>query len=88
MHAVVFEVTLVDRERAQANLDENLVPATAQAPGIVAGYWIQVGADRGVSVVVFESEDDARAYLDQGDPPPADLVKIERRELGEVVAHT
>jgi hypothetical protein len=88
MHAAIFEVQLVDRERAASNLKQNVVPAAADAPGIVAGYWIDVGEDRGLSVIVFDSEDHARAYMDSGDPPPPDVVKFDRRAIGEVVAHT
>jgi hypothetical protein len=87
MHAAIYEVE-IDTERARTNLTANLVPRTAEAPGLVAGYWIRVGEDRGLSVIVFDSEDAARAYMDDGDPPPADLVKFHRAEIGEVVAHT
>ena len=88
MHAAIYEVEIVDRERATTNLTANLVPRTAEAPGLVAGYWIGVGEDRGLSVIVFDSEDAARAYMDEGDPPPPDLVRFHRSEIGEVVAHT
>jgi hypothetical protein len=88
MHAAIFEVEIVDRERATSNLKDNLVPATAGAPGLVAGYWIDAGENRGLGVVLFDSEEHARAFMDSGEPPPADLVKFVRRDIGEVVAHT
>jgi hypothetical protein len=88
MHAVIFEVQIVDRESATSNLKDSIVPTAAEAPGIVAGYWTDIGDDRGLSMIVFESEDAARSYMDSGDPPPPELVKFVRREIGEVVAHT
>jgi hypothetical protein len=88
MHAAIYEVEIVDRERANRNLTENIVPGTAEAPGLVAGYWIDVGENRGLSVIVFDSEDAVRTFMDGGDPPPPDLVKFHRRQIGEVVAHT
>ncbi|MCW3063008.1 MAG: hypothetical protein JWN32_180 [Solirubrobacterales bacterium] len=88
MHAAIYEVELVDKERATTNLTENVVPGTALAPGLVAGYWIEVGENRGLSVIVFDSEDATRAFMEEGDPPPTDLIRFHRREIGEVVAHT
>jgi hypothetical protein len=88
MHAAILEVRLVDRERATSNLQENIVPGAASAPGIVAGYWIDIGENRGLSVIVFDSEDAVRAYMDSGEPPPPEIVEFVRREVGEVVAHT
>jgi hypothetical protein len=87
MHAVIFDVEIVDMERATANLSTNVVPGAAQAPGFVAGYWLNLGNDRGHSVIVFESEEKARAYMDSGEPPPPDLVKFLGAQIVEVAAH-
>jgi len=85
MHAVFVTVTVHDLEAAQANLREEVVPRVSQAPGFVAGYWLAPEGDRGNSVVVFESEDTARAAAERFQPPPE--VTIESIEVREVVAH-
>lgn len=87
MHAVVTRVKIADRERAEGFLSEELIPRVSQAPGFVAGYWTNVGGDRGASMTVFESEDAAKQSMDQFDAPPADVVEIESMEVAEVVAH-
>jgi hypothetical protein len=38
-------------------------------------------------MIVFESEDAARAVADNVDPPSDDIVTIESVEVGEVVAN-
>jgi hypothetical protein len=61
-----------------------------QAPGFVAGYWVRLeGGDQGNSVIVFESEDAARAAAEQiresvGSNPG---VTIDAVTVGEVVAN-
>ncbi len=69
MHALVVEV--------------KVVPGTAQAPGFVAGYWL----DGGTGVVVFESEDAARAMAEQVQSPPIGEVTVTSVDVREVVAH-
>lgn len=87
MHALVFRVTINDREKAETFLKETLVPGISQAPGFVAGYWANIGGNQGTSMVVFESEEAARQVADQGNRPPEDQVKVESIEVGEVIAH-
>src|SRR5581483_10767526 len=41
MHAVTVKVSIVDRERAERELHERVVPMVSQAPGFVAGYWLE-----------------------------------------------
>ena len=60
MHAVVVRVTIKDREAATQGLRDDVVPAVSQAPGFVAGYWTRrEDSDKGLSMIVFESEDAA-----------------------------
>ena len=62
MHAVVVKVNIKDAPTATEFLREKIVPGVKQAPGFVAGYWVRLeGGDEGTSVLVFESEDNARA---------------------------
>jgi hypothetical protein len=87
MHAVVFRVTIKDREKGMSFLNDQIVPGVSQAPGFVAGYWVNIGEDQGTSVIVFESEDAAKQAMEQGGPPPEDAVTVESMDIGEVVAH-
>jgi hypothetical protein len=66
MHAVVTKVSVTDGETATKNLREQIVPRVAEAQGLVAAYWVRLeGGDEGNSVIVLESEDQARAVADQ-----------------------
>ena len=86
MHAVIFKVSIHQREDAEKFLKEQIVPRVSQAPGFVSGHWANFG-DRGQSMIIFESEEAARAVADNVERPPDDVVTIESVEVGEVVAH-
>ena len=90
MHAVVVKVSVQDAPVATKFLRETIVPGISQAPGFVAGYWVRLeGGDEGNSVIVFESEDAARAAAEQvrenvGSNPGVTLNDV---TVGEVVAN-
>jgi hypothetical protein len=90
MHAVVVKVSVNDGEPATKYLREEIVPRIKEAPGLVAGYWVRLeGGDEGNSVIVFESEDQARAVSERirgsiDDNPGVTLKDI---TVGEVVAN-
>jgi hypothetical protein len=90
MHAVVVRVSIQDGTVATEFLRESIVPRVSQAPGFVAGYWVRLeGGDEGNSVIVFESEDAARAAAEQirentGSNPGVTLNDV---TVGEVVAN-
>ena len=86
MHAVVVTVTVNDGEAATSQLRENIVPDVSQAPGFVAGYWTRAD-DGGLSMVVFESEDAAKAMSERVPSLVTDAVTIDNIEVREVVAH-
>jgi hypothetical protein len=88
LHAVVVRVTIGDVETARKGLREQVVPRASQAPGFVAGYWTRSDDGRnGLSMVLFESEDAARAAAErirtEGVVP--DTVTLEDVEVREVV---
>jgi hypothetical protein len=90
MHAVIVRVNVSDPEPATQYLRETIVPRVSQAPGFVAGYWVRLeDGDEGNSVIVFESEDAARAAAEQlrasvgGNPG----VTVDKVMVGEVVAN-
>ena len=86
MHAIVWRVTINDRDEADRLLRDEFVPAVPRAPGFVGAYWVETGDNHGTSVIVFESEEAARAVADQP-TPETDALTVESFELGEVVAH-
>ena len=85
MDAVLVAVRINDFESPRRELEERVVPAVSQAPGFVAGYWLEPQNDMGYSIVVFDSEDAARSAADRLEPPSD--VEIQHVEVREVVAH-
>ncbi len=90
MHAVLLEVDLsgTEREEGLKNLRETVVPRIKQAPGFQSGTWLAPVAGKGLSVVVFEGEENAQAAAATvavgSSPSPG--VTVERCEVREVVA--
>ena len=88
MHAVVVHLTITaDFDTDTSQLREQVVPAVSHAPGFVAGYWTRKERS-GLSVLVFESEDAARA-MSENLPSmiPPDTATVDGIEVREVVAH-
>ena len=89
MHAVIARVTIRDFEVARQGLRDEVVPRVSQAPGFVAGYWTRSeDGGSGLSMLLFESEDAARAAADRirSDPMPnPDAVSLNDVEVREVV---
>jgi hypothetical protein len=86
MHAVIVRVSIKDPESATTELKENVVPRVSQAPGFVAGYWTRKD-QAGLSMIVFESEDAAKAASEQIPSGMPDAVDLEDVEVREVVAN-
>jgi hypothetical protein len=88
MHAVVIQVTIHDFESGKRMLEERIVPTVKQAPGFVTGYWTRSEDDRGLSMVVVESEEQARGLAEMiRSAPPDEGVTLESIDVREVVAH-
>lgn len=87
MYAVIVDVSISDMEQARSELHQRTVPAVSQAPGFVAGFWIQREPGKGHSVVVFDSEDAARAMAERVQPNAPQSVTIDSVSVGEVVAN-
>jgi heme-degrading monooxygenase HmoA len=85
MHAVVVNVTINDPEGSEVVLRERVVPAAAQAPGFVAGYWTRKGDD-GLSMSVWESEDAANSASEMVRSAAPEGVTVDSVEVREVVA--
>ena len=87
MHAVVVRVSINDVESAQKVLEETVVPRVSQAPGFVAAYWTRSDdGSNGQSMLVFESEDAARAIADRMPSLVPEAVTLGSAEVREVVA--
>jgi heme-degrading monooxygenase HmoA len=89
MHAVVVRVNIDDFEKGRQFLTEQAVPRVSQAPGFVAGYWTRSEDDKGLSMIVFESEDAARQVeqMIESQGMADEGVTLEGTEVREVVAN-
>jgi hypothetical protein len=88
MHAVVVRVSIDDPEKARQGLREQVIPRVKQSAGFVAGYWTSSDdGHNGVSMVVFEGEDNARQAADRvregGTPETVTIESVEVREVVE-----
>jgi hypothetical protein len=90
MHAVVVEVDVsgTEREEGLKNLRETVVPQISQAPGFHSGTWLSPIESKGLSYVVFETEENAQAMASMVavGSSPAPGVTVVRSEVREVVA--
>ena len=62
MHAVLVSLT-VDRDqapKAAEALTSDILPKVRSAPGFIAGYWLEPADGQGFSIVLFETEEQAR----------------------------
>ena len=89
MHAVVVKVNIHDFDTAREGLVTEVVPRVSQAPGFVAGYWTRSDdSTNGLGMVVFESEENARAAASMIESQaPDEGVTLEGVEVREVVAN-
>ncbi len=85
MYAVVTRSTVSDFEQAGKFLQEEILPRIRQAPGFVTAYWVKLEGNNGTAMMLFESEDEARAWADQIKPPG--FVTLTSKEVGEVLSH-
>lgn len=85
MYAVVVRVTVNDPDGAQQRLETEVVPRASGAPGFQAGYWTREG-QTGLSMIVFDSEENARAAADRIPDAVPEGVTFEGIEVREVVA--
>ena len=88
MHAVVTKATIHDLEQGRKVLNEQGIPRLKQAPGFVSGNWATLDESNGRGMIIFESEEAARAAAEmiKANPPAGDAVTIDSIEVGEVIA--
>ena len=85
MHAVVVRVTVTNREGAEQRLRDEVVPQVSSSPGFQAGYWTREG-ESGLSMIIFDSEENARAQAERIPTTVPEDVNLEEVEVREVVA--
>jgi hypothetical protein len=84
MHAVVVRVEISGQPDNTA-LRERVVPRVKEMTGFVAGYWTRGGGE-GLSMVVFDSEENARAASDEVPSLLPDNVTLKDNDVREVAA--
>ena len=92
MHALVVRVTIHNADRTRDVLNNQVVPQVSSAPGFKTGYWTWAtggGETNGLSMIIFDSEEDARGAGDRISTIAADApddVTLDGVEVREVVA--
>jgi hypothetical protein len=92
MHALVTRVTIHHADRTREVLTSQVVPQVSGAPGFKTGYWTWLtdgGEVNGLAMMIFESEENARAAGDRISAVAADAsedVTLDSVEVREVVA--
>jgi hypothetical protein len=91
MHALVVRVTIHNPDNTREVLNSEVVPQVSGAPGFKAGYWTWSGSGEvnGLSMIIFDSEENARAAGERisaiAASRPSD-VTLDGTEVREVVA--
>ena len=85
MHAVVFQVDMKQgwEGKVEAELDQ-LVTMVKSVPGFVRGTWTTDGR-RGLSFLLFESQESAQGLADNAAMPPDAGVTLRAVDVYEVV---
>ncbi len=85
MHAVVFEVDMKQgwEAKVDAELDQ-LVTMMKSVPGFVRGTWTTDGR-RGLSFLLFESQESAQGLADNASMPPDASVTFRSVDVYDVV---
>jgi hypothetical protein len=86
MHAVIVKVTLNDRQAAEAELHDKVIPQLSKAPAFVTGYWTTKD-NTGLSMLVFDSKDAATGASKMIPATVPDSATLESVEVREVVGH-
>ena len=85
MHAVVFHVDMKQgwEGKVEAELDQ-LVTMVKSVPGFIRGTWTTDGR-RGMSFLLFESQESAQGLADNAAMPPDASVTLRSVDVYEVV---
>jgi hypothetical protein len=89
MHAALVSVTIDEgqEDEARRHLDERVVPMLKGSAGFVGGYWFAPKEHKGWAVVLYDTEEAARAAAPPvGERVPDAPVVIDHIEYREVIA--
>ena len=93
MRGLITRVTIHNADRTREMLDNQVVPGASGAPGFKTGYWTWLsdagGLNNGLAMMIFGSEENARAAGDRLSAVAADAsddVTMDSVEVREVVA--
>jgi len=73
-------------DAARANLEATVVPMVKQSPGVKWGVWLDPKENTGMSMVGFDTKENAEAALAMIPDEPGPGVKVLSKEVREVVA--
>jgi hypothetical protein len=61
MHARVIHANISDLAEAKRSLDEEVIRGIKGAPGFLGAYFVAIDDSHGISIEVFETEEQARS---------------------------
>jgi hypothetical protein len=90
MYAALVKLTIArDQAPAAASaLVDDILPQVRSAPGFVAGYWLEPADEQGFSIVLFETEQQAREAVPPATSWDAPGVTITGAEVRRVAVAT
>jgi hypothetical protein len=79
MHAIVIHAEITDLAEAKRGLAEEVIPMMKGAPGFVGAYFVAIDDTHGVSIQVYETEEQARAVAppERAEAPGVTLASLE-----------
>ena len=84
MFATVIHANITDLAEAERGLAAEVIPMMKGAPGFVGAYFVAVDDSHGVSIAVFETEEQARAVAPpEGAEAPG--VTLDTLQFGSVI---
>ena len=84
MHAIVIHADITDLAEAKRGLSDEVIPMMKGAAGFLGAYFVLVDETHGVSIEVFETEEQARAVAPpEGSKAPG--VTLASLQIGEVM---
>jgi hypothetical protein len=88
MHAVIFQVDMKQGWEGDADAElDFLVDALSSTPSFIRGTWMSDGR-RGLSCLLFESEDVARDTAANASLPPTASATLRTADVYQVVRDT
>ncbi len=84
MHAIVIHANIHDQAEAKRGLEQEVIPMMKGAPGFVGAFFVALDDTHGVSIEVFETEEQARAVAPpEGAEAPG--VTLDTLQFGPVI---